>query len=372
MLKEYIVELEKPFDSSIDSYFTSKNCSILFHDELLPELIILETTEDISTFEFIDTYNEPRIGEILHTKKSKKFKTIELEPELNSDFLHSFGYGFGVKIAILDTGIDNDICPDVKEAVDFTGTGTDPKISHGSIVTRIIKSFSRAAEVYSAKVSHEEKFKESNVYQALKWAKEKDVDIINMSIGIACDCDGSCPLSRYINALVDKCGILFVAAAGNDFEAKENTFSKRVHCPACSLEVISVGSLSKDGLDVAQFSVPGIVNSDKPNIVAPGHGNLNTLRYATPFRGTSFAAPVITGILGCLVSYIPTMDITVETDLVALKKKKMHNLKMNLYETTTYLEKVYASRQGFGKLDLEKLLEVLHNEKQSNSRGQAN
>lgn len=368
MTKEYIIELESTFDSEIEEYFLTRGSNILFFDEILPELVIIETDQDISTFKYVSSYREPRTGYLLKGKNESGFKNVRMEPEVDSDALHEFGYGFGVKIAVLDAGIDKDICPDVKEEEDFTGIGLYTESPHGSIVTRIIKSFAKAAQVYSAKVCHDEdSLKETNVFRALKWAREKNVHVINMSLGFPYDCDGTCQLSKYINKIVRDFGIFVVAAAGNDFNAE----GKKVHCPACANEVISVGSLTKDGLDVASFSVPGKPNSDKPNILTSGYGRLETLTYSTPFRGTSFSAPVVTGIIGCLVSYIPNMDITVLSELEQ-KRTVMQKVKMKLYETTTYLDGVFSSRQGLGKVNLQKLLEVLRSENQSNSRGKAN
>ena len=88
-------------------------------------------------------------------------------------------------------------------------------------------------------------------------------------------------------------------AVGN--REKATTF-----CPTCAQEAISVGSLSKDGNSVADFSTPGSIHLSKPNVVAQGHGGIFFPDGPIPFEGTSFAAPVVSGIITALVLNNPS------------------------------------------------------------------
>lgn len=370
-MKEYIVELDKPFNSTVKDYFTNRDIKVIFHDEILSDLVIIETNCDINSLEHVKSFNEPRVGELLHKADVKSIRTVKMEPHIDPAILYDYGYGFGVKIAVLDSGVNKDICPDIEDEIDFTGVGKYTEFPHGSVVTSIIKHYAKASHIYSAKVCQGgNDLKEANIFKGLKWARQKQVDIINMSIGLPYNCDGNCQLSRYINTIVEKFGIMIVSAAGNDSESDGLNFEKKVHCPACAFESISVGSLSKTGDDVAHFSVPGLVNSDKPNIVTSGFGYLYSNGDYTPFQGTSFSAPVITGIMGCLVSYLSKTGINVVTD--SDKIIRMQKLRLKLFETATFIDGVYASRQGLGKFNLINLLEVLDNESKSNTAGKAN
>lgn len=114
--------------------------------------------------------------------------------------------------------------------------------------------------------------------------------------------------------------------------------------------------MSEDGVDVAEFSSPGHINSNKPNILAPGYGQIISKVYVSSFSGTSFAAPVVTGILGALVSYTSNVE----------------KLRIKLLETAEKLEGISVTKQGLGRLNLPKLLEVLENENKIDITGTTN
>ena len=144
-------------------------------------------------------------------------------------------------------------------------------------------------------------------------------------------------LANYINAIVQKLKIIIVVAVGN--REKATTF-----CPACAQEAISVGSLSKDGNSVADFSTPGSIHLSKPNVVAQGHGGIFFPDGPIPFEGTSFAAPVVSGIITALVLNNPSSATLIS----------------NFYMATEYLDNT-LEKKGLGKVSLPKLMEVLEN-----------
>lgn len=351
-VKEYIVDLIEPLNEAILDSLHSLKYEIVFQDDLVPEILVVKGTQSLESLSFVKSCRETRVDGVLLTPKLPKTTKVSFKPEFNLDPLHLFGIGFGVGVVVLDCGIFPEICGEVEEEEDFTGYGKVPYVTpngavspHGSIVVSEIRQIAKAVKIYSGKVLHKDgTLNETHLLNGLKWARQQEnVRIINLSVGWAYECQGDCMLARYINKIWEKQKILVVAAAGNNNEEKQH----RVHCPACAEEAITVGAVSTEGDAIAQFSVQGHINTNKPNIVTTGIGGVVSDAYISRFSGTSFAAPVVTGILSCLVSYV----------------RNVETLRMRLYETAERMEGVPSSYQGMGKLNLPALLEVLANER---------
>lgn len=357
MVKDYVVELTRPLDKSMIEVFKQHGGSLVFHDDIIPQRIIVECQDDhmLNNLEFVRSLREAYSDGVLLNPKIAKPK-VSLTPGIDLGALVSVGHGFRVKMAVLDCGIYRQVNVDVTEAIDFTGYGKHATEDHGSTVISIIHHIAKATSIYSAKVCHKSgEMHERHVMNALKWARQKQVHIINMSVGWPRECQGNCLVSEYINTIVEVDHILIVAAAGNNIIDEEGNVieERKVHCPACAEEAISVGAISEEGNGIAPFSSAGHINSNKPNIVTTGHGVLCMPRFFAQFGGTSFAAPVVSGILSVLVSYTGSME----------------TLRMKLYETAEFMEGIPGSKQGLGKLNLPRLLEVLSNEKRTRSEG---
>jgi subtilisin len=216
--------------------------------------------------------------------------------------------GLGVKIAILDTGIDYNH-PDL----DMNYSGGDNFISidvnnhdpmddsynsHGTHVAGVIAAeldgagvvgVSPDASVYAVKVLDGAGFGSvSAIVAGIEWAIANQMDIVNMSMG----------LSSYSQLMADACaaaeeaGILLVAAAGNNYGGS-------VLYPAAFPSVIAVGATTIDD-EIAPISPIG----PELEIVAPGLNIYSTVGgdgYGY-LGGTSQAAPHISGLAALLLS----------------------------------------------------------------------
>lgn len=139
---------------------------------------------------------------------------------------------------------------------------------------------------------------DSDVINAIYEAMDKDVDVINMSLGSA----------GYNSSLQEACdaaaakGILVVAAAGNDGTRVNNY-------PAAFDSVVGVGSLDSDG-STSYFSQIGasvFVTAPGSNIYSIKAGTANGYRTGD---GTSFASPEVAALAAMAKSISP--DITQE------------------------------------------------------------
>lgn len=208
--------------------------------------------------------------------------------------------GKGVKVAVIDSGIDThdelntkgwvDFSDQVKgyKPIDNSGHGTQ---TAGVISARIngigMEGIASKAEVYSVKIlDSENKATISAVIKAIEWCIQNDIDIINMSFGTNV-------YSKILHEEIKKAesqGIVMVAAAGNN--------ESKIQYPAQYPEVISVGSID-DKLKSSQFS-----NNQNVDLVAPGE-NVQTLGYMGSFsttEGTSIATAHVTGVAAAVMS----------------------------------------------------------------------
>lgn len=213
-------------------------------------------------------------------------------PLLHVPALHDLGLsGAGVRIAILDTGIDEthaDLHGRVFAQQDFSGAGARDDVGHGTHVAGIAvgggavyRGVAPGATLVIAKALSASGGTEDAVLAAMSWASHQDVQVISLSLGGP----GSptSPLAREVDALAAD-GIIVCVAAGNAGPGRATISS-----PGDARGALTVGATDKDGT-LAFYSsrgpVPG-VRYRKPDIVAIGGG---VTRGAACVYGTGIAS----------------------------------------------------------------------------------
>ncbi|MEV5931565.1 S8 family serine peptidase [Streptomyces sp. NPDC052079] len=191
------------------------------------------------------------------------------------------GYdGKGVRIAVLDTGVDA-AHPDLKGQVtaskNFTGAPTaGDKAGHGTHVASIAagtgagskgtyKGVAPGAKVLNGKVLDDSgSGDDSGILAGMEWAAAQGADVVNMSLG-GVDTAEVDPLEAAVNKLSAEKGILFAIAAGNGGP-------RSIGSPGSADAALTVGAV--DGKDrLADFSSTGPRVGDaavKPDVTAPG------------------------------------------------------------------------------------------------------
>lgn len=204
--------------------------------------------------------------------------------QIGADKAWESGYdGTGVKIAVLDTGVDrthDDLKPQVVGEKNFSASADAvDRVGHGTHVASIAvgtgaksggryKGVAPGAKVISGKVLDDEGFgDDSAVIAGMEWAAAEGADVVNLSLG-GPDSPGVDPLEATVDRLSAEKGILFAVAAGNDGEYGAET----VGSPGSADAALTVGAVDKDDR-LAPFSSTGPRVGDgavKPDVTAPG------------------------------------------------------------------------------------------------------
>ncbi|MGF1338676.1 S8 family peptidase [Streptomyces flavovirens] len=234
--------------------------------------------------------------------------------------------GTGVKIAVVDTGIDAthpDLTGRVVAERNFSGSpDVKDRVGHGTHVASIaagsgtkdprFKGVAPGARLISAKVLNDEGVgDDSGILAGVDWAVAQGADIINMSLG-GPDTEGIDPLEAQVNQVSAEKGVLFAVASGNSGPGRGTVAS-----PGSADAALTVGAVDDDDR-IADFSGTGPRIGDgavKPDITAPGvditaaaaagASGQSPPGYLTQ-SGTSMATPHVAGAAAVLKQKNPT------------------------------------------------------------------
>ncbi|MEU1028227.1 S8 family serine peptidase [Streptomyces mirabilis] len=240
-------------------------------------------------------------------------------PQIGAPDVWKAGFdGKGVKIAVLDTGVDTghpDLAGKIAESESFVpDEGIQDGFGHGTHVASTLvgsgaasggryKGVAPGAELAVGKVlDNTGHGQESWIIAGMEWAATSGAKIVSMSLG-GTAYGPSDPLSETVDRLSASTGTLFVIAAGNSGPSDQT-----VGTPGIADSALTVGAVDKSD-KLASFSSRGPRVGDsavKPEITAPGV-NITAARasgttmgtpvddYYTTASGTSMATPHVAG-----------------------------------------------------------------------------
>lgn len=262
------------------------------------------------------------------------------------DELHRAGFrGEGMTIAVIDAGYHNvDRITAMRNirirgTRDFVEPGSDiyAKGSHGmSVLSCMAMNMPNVMTGTAPEASYwllrsEDERSEQPVEQdywaaAVEFADSVGVDVLNTSLGYYVyddpaqnlrlrDLDGQHQLmSRQASRIADK-GMILVCSAGN---AGMESW-KKITTPGDADNVLTVGAIDKHGV-LAPFSSIGNTQDGriKPDVVAVGLGSdvMRTNGNTGHANGTSFASPIMCGMVACLWQACPDLTAKEVIELV--------------------------------------------------------
>jgi subtilisin len=235
-------------------------------------------------------------------------------PHINADDVQATGNtGNGVKVAILDTGIDGNhedlnvvggasfITTEPDALSDYNGHGTHVAGTVAGLNNNLgVLGVAPAASLYAVKVlDGGGSGSYSGIAQGIEWAIDNNMDVINMSLGGS---SGSTTLQMACDNAYNS-GIVVVAAAGNSGskgKGKRNT----IGYPAKYASVIAVGAVDSSD-NRASFSSVG----DELEVMAPGVSIYSSVPggYDT-YNGTSMASPHVAGAAALILAGNPSLS----------------------------------------------------------------
>lgn len=197
-------------------------------------------------------------------------KTWGLEAIKASQAWEKVGKGQGIRVLVLDTGIDPkhpSLKDNFEKGRDFTGLskGEDftDQTGHGTHVAGTVAAVENSAgfagvapkaRILAGRVCSEMGCNNVGMIEGLDWGVTEKVDVINMSLGSM----GSSPAEQEAILRADRAGIAVVAATGN-------YGTNQVLFPAAYPSVIAVGAVDRN-MEIASFSQYG----PEVTLVAPG------------------------------------------------------------------------------------------------------
>ncbi len=227
----------------------------------------------------------------------------------------SRNFGAGIKIAVIDTGIDLEhpifaghLAPpeEWKDFVDGdaipqeVGTTADRGYGHGTGVAGIILQVAPKATILPLRVLEQNGAGDlDNVVAAIDWAIEKGAQVINLSLGSA---ENQESLMTEVQYAASK-KIYIVASAGNDATLEGITFpAATTYWDGLKGFVFGIGSVNSGDI-LSSFSnygwdLFGLAPGESIFSAFPGNSTAS-------FTGTSFAAPIFSGALALGLTELP-------------------------------------------------------------------
>ncbi|MFC7220881.1 S8 family serine peptidase [Streptomyces polyrhachis] len=284
-------------------------------------------------------------------------------PQIGAPQAWQDGYdGTGVKVAVLDTGVDPDhpdLAGRIVESRSFVaGESVQDGHGHGTHVASTIagsgaasggkyKGVAPGARLLVGKVLDDSGSGDmSGIIAGMDWAAHSGAKVVSMSLGSGAGTDGTDPMSQAVDQLTAETGTLFTIAAGN-----AGPGPRTLGAPGAAKAALTVGAV--DGADaVTDFSSRGPRGGDghlKPEITAPGAGIVAARASGTAMgsvvdahytsaSGTSMATPHVAGAAAILAQRHP--------DWVA------DRLKTQLVSTAKPTADTSVYAQGAGRTDV--------------------
>ncbi|MBI2141005.1 tandem-95 repeat protein [Candidatus Woesearchaeota archaeon] len=280
----------------------------------------------------LEKITENKKVEMISANREVQAVLSESVPQIEADAFWNAGFkGKGVRVAILDTGIDSShpmLAGKVIAEKAFTGEDHTTDLNgHGTHVAGTVAGTKAAGGSYdgvapdallmNGKVLSDDGWgSTAGIVAGINWAVDPDgnpetddgAKVISMSLGGTYN-NPYDPMSMAIKEALEA-GVLVIVASGNCGACGLCGGYKGVTTPGTSPWAFTVGAVDKSN-EVACFSGGGVIDEVgvKPDITAPGVGIKSSVPGGySAYQGTSMATPHVSGAAALLLQKNPALS----------------------------------------------------------------
>lgn len=302
-----IVTFDEPARQAVEDYVHENAGQVLRDFTIVPAMAILLNADRVSGLQGVRGVRQVGPDGRIHAIDVELDNSWGVK-HIGAGNVHAYNKGSGVKLAIIDTGVDYnhpDLNGNYAGGYDFVNNDTNPfdDNGHGTHVAGIaaaeddgagVVGGAPEADIYALKVLDAGgNGYWSDFMAALEWAANNGMQVANMSLGASRDAPG---VHDAVKAAYNG-GVLLVAAAGNS--GNPGGRGNSIEYPARYEEVIAVGATDQNDTR-ASFSSTG----DQLELAAPGVGITSTIPDGgyESYSGTSMASPHVAGTAALVIA----------------------------------------------------------------------
>ncbi|MBN2206313.1 MAG: S8 family serine peptidase [Candidatus Aminicenantes bacterium] len=308
------------------------------------------------------------------TGKSKWNWAVE---EMKLRGVHRLSQGDGIKVAIIDSGVDATI----REIRDRTagwrnvldgrlppwagGRFPHDRVGHGTMIATLAHETAPRARLLFVKVVDPSTldgppvtiWSVSLVAAGLVWAADNGADVISLSLAFPWD---AAPLRRAARYCWER-NVVVIAAQGNTTNGGDEV---RDCYPAAYPECLAVSGIERSANDLRPWAFS--VRAPYIDVAAPAcdlwsdwPSNLSVRPSARPALGNSFAAPIVAGAAALMIS---AMDPGLRAELRARPGRLVETVRGVLRRTAAnerFGLPTPNDRTGYGMIDIESALKAV-------------